>query len=411
MQHRWMVLFATLILLSLLIAPVHTVQAQDLTPGCPPYDPDLLQEKEVLRTLPLACIKTYKESARQGNPLKKVSPDATAQDVEPMVAGGPDSFGYIYDDSVSYNWISAATNSGLTGDDDFTGPIGLGFNFPFYGIPQTQLYFNTNGLITFGAGSIQWGAYDIPNDLNPNNFIAPFWDDLLVGSPDNSGAIYYSQGGSAPNRYFVIEWRDVQNYSSTDTFSFEAILYENGDIVVQHQSLPSSYYSTVGIEDSAGYGGLEYQFGDSGLTALNAIRFYHPTTPAANVLASAPQWGGFVPLSGHKDFTIEVVNRGSLGADTYDLSLPASSWPLTYYASNGTTLLTDTDGDSAIDTGAIPQGTSINIIARYSAPTGAKVGDRNFELDHNYLISGCFKAVRCRLLHEHPCCICSCVSR
>jgi hypothetical protein len=377
-QHKITFLFTILVLLSLVTpagpGPARAqAGAQGAPPACPPYEEGILREKDLLASVPPDCIRMYKEADREAGPHA-----ARAADVETMAFGGPDQFGYTYNDSVAFSWINAATNSGLTGDDAFTGPISIGFNFPFYGTAQSQLYFNTNGLITFGAGSSEWGAYRTPTELNPNNLIAAFWDDLLVGSSYNNGAVYYSRGGSAPNRYFVVEWRNVQNYEDGITpFSFEAILHENGDVVIQHKSLPVSYYATVGIEDSSGYQGLQYHYGTSGLSTPRAIRFFYPA-PAQRVLAYPIQQGGFAPLNGHKDFQVVVTNTGSLGTDTYNLRTAESYWPVTYYAANGVTPLTDTDGDEIIDTGPIAQGASTIFIARYSAPIGLWVGFSNY---------------------------------
>ena len=374
MQRKFMNFFTVIVLFSLLIAPAGTAQAsaQQSSPECPPYKAGFLQDKGFLATLTPECIRTYKEEAAQQAALP------AAADVALATIGGPDNFGYTYNSAAAYNWINATTNSGLTGDDKSSGPIDIGFNFPFYGSVQTQLYFNTNGLITFGAGTPQWGAYTIPDELNPNNFIAAFWDDLLVGSPYNSGAIFYAKGGTAPNRYIVIEWRNVENYAGTGVFSFEAILAEKGDIIIQHKSQPSAYFSTVGIEDSTGYQGLQYQFGSSGIGTPKSIRFYYPAS-AARILAYPSERGGFVPLTSPKDFSIVVKNTGSQGADTYDLTTFTSAWPVSYYASDGTTLLIDTDGDTVIDTGPIPQGGSTTVIARYRVLPGTVVGDSNVD--------------------------------
>ena len=365
MQHKWLVLFTRLVIVSLVLAPVGAVQAQIQTPGntaeCPP-DPTFLY------SLPPECVNVYKKLSRES------SITTGKQNTQPMTVDGPDSFGYTYDDSVSYSWIGASTNSGLMGDDEFTGPINIGFDFPFYGMPQSQLYFSTNGLITFSAGNWEWSGPGIPNDTNPNNFIAPYWDDLRVGSPSNGGAIYYSQFGSAPDRYFVVEWRNVQNYGSATPFSFEAILHENGDIVLQYQSLPGSYWPIVGIEDSNGYDGLEYYYGN--LSALKAVRFQYPSPAAGVFISPASRAGGFAPINGYKDFNITFSNSGTLGTDTYDLTI-TSNWPVTFYASNGVTPLTDTDADGVVDTGSIPQGMSTNVVARFSAPGGAQIGDNN----------------------------------
>jgi hypothetical protein len=65
-----------------------------------------------------------------------------------------------------------------------------------------------------------------------------------------------------------------------------------------------------------------------------------------------------------------------MGTDTFDLTT-SSTWPIAFYASNGTTLLTDTDTDTVIDTGPIAQGSSKDIIAKFTTPGSAQVGDNN----------------------------------
>ncbi len=369
MQRKLMFLFTTLILFSLMIAPVSIAKAQVATqasaPDCPPFDPALMRDKGFLQSLPPECSKAYQKLMQNGG-SQAIRPDIT-----PLALGGPDAFGYTYDDSVPYSWVDASilgTDSGVVGDDVSSGPITIGFNFPFYGLTQTQLYFSTNGLITFGAGSLENINANIPSMSTPNNLIAPFWEDLFVGSPYNSGAIFYSQGGTASNHYFVIEWRNVTTWAGSSAFSFEAILYENGDIVVQHQSLPASYSSTVGIENSLGNEGLPYQFGSSGLSAPKAIHFYYPLTLTARVLVSPLKASSFAALGENTDFTITVANTGSMGTDTYYL-MAASAWPVTFYAADGVTPLADT--------GSVAQGSTVNIVVKVQTPGAASVGDTN----------------------------------
>ena len=371
MQHKLTVFIAILAVCSLFLTPASAAQAQSEPPGggpgCPRYQPGFLRDKDFLRTLPPECVQGYKDAARQA------SAAVSEAEAGAKGSGGPDTFGYTYTDLLTYSWVSATTKSSLTGDDAFSGPVNIGFSFPFYGVRQTQLYFNTNGLITFGEGSAEYGAswVTLPDDRVPNHFIAPFWEDLLVGAPYNNGAIYYSTGGAAPNRYFVIEWRNVENYDGTGAFSVEAILLEGGDIVVQYQSLPSDFDALVGIENINGSQGLRYMW--SPAPGKN-IRFSYPPAPAARVLADAQQPGGFVRLGGFKDFPIVVTNTGTMGTDRYDITSAASAWPVTYHASNGTPL-TDTDGDGKVDTGPMAAGSSLTILARYRSPAGAVVGD------------------------------------
>ncbi len=206
------------------------------------------------------------------------------------LSGGPDGFGYTYDDTFPYSWSPGSIKSGVTGDDATSALVNIGFSFPFYENSYTQLYFSTNGLISFGIEDTLFTSRPIPTPNFGDNFIAPFWDDLTVGTPgnpDNAGAIYTLQGGVTPDRYFIVEWRNVTERLDSTAFSFEAILYENGDVVLQYASLPPSFSSdgsTLGIENSTGTDGLQYFHGTSGLApAPKAIRFSRPLNPVRRV--------------------------------------------------------------------------------------------------------------------------------
>jgi hypothetical protein len=374
MQRKWMLLISAVVILSFVIAPAGAVQAQadmqTASPGCPPYSPDRLKDKEFVRSLPRDCIESYREMEHQAT--------LAARDAGPAGVSAPETFGYTYG-WPDFEWIPGTTNSGLVGDDAFTGPINIGFNFPFYGALQSQLYINTNGLITFGAGSTASSPYHLSHGMNPNNYIAVYWNDMLVGAPHNSGAIYYSQGGSAPNRYFVVEWRNVESYDVEGGLTFEAILYENGDIVLQYQLLPCDYcrFVVVALEGIYGEQSRNFQYGYSGAIAGSAVQFTYPSYEAARVSAHPLQPGKFASPGSPVDFEIMVTNTGTMGTDRYDLTSTNSAWHVAYYAANGSSPLTDTDGDNLVDTGPIAAGSSTRIIARYQTPIHAKEGDDN----------------------------------
>ncbi len=372
-------LFIVIVLIGLIFSVVNTTQAHNLNTNdmqlnCPPFNRALLKDKAMLQEISAECFELYRGE----------KPTKTGLDMFALATGGPDVFGYTYDDTVSYNWVSAATDSGVTGNDEVSGAIDIGFDFPFYGLNYSQLYFNTNGLITLGIPSNDYYSMSIPYVAAPNNFIAAFWSDLIVGVDGNAGAIYYTKGGSAPNRYIVVEWRDVQVYPYTGAsspFSFEAILYENGNILIQTQSLPdlaSSDYTTIGVEDSLGKDGLEYYCADtvSGLTAPKAILFSYPTTSTVRTFISPTRSEDFTFSGQINEFDLKIGNTGSSGSDTYDL-VTASTWDIALYAADGATLLTDTDSDGIVDTGSISQGDSVIVVAKITSPVNAQMGDGN----------------------------------
>jgi len=306
-------------------------------------------------------------------------PPLEAAGVSPQATGGPDDFGYTWDDSVAFNWVDArgGTNTGLEGDDRFTDAIDIGFDFKFYENTYSQLYITTNGLVTFGAGASHWSNQSIPNPASPNNFIAPFWDDLCVNYGGyNTGRVYYLRGGSAPNRYFVVEWYEISRLGNNDLLTFEVILYENGNIMTQYLNLPGYLGSvTVGIEDDAGVTGLQYLYNAQGLSNNKAVRFYRPG-PTARVKVWSLYQGRFTRAGAAETFKMPIRNAGDLGPDTYDLSV-LSTWPVTLFAADGVTPLTDTDSDSMVDTGPLAQGATVTVTVKVQTPPPANVGDDN----------------------------------
>ena len=69
-----------------------------------------------------------------------------------------------------------------------------------------------------------------------------------------------------------------------------------------------------------------------------------------------------------------LANQGELGADVFDLTV-SSKLPVTLYASDGVTLLTDTDGDKRLDTGKVNQDDKVDIVAKMAMPATAVIGN------------------------------------
>ncbi|NTU54702.1 MAG: hypothetical protein HGA79_00450 [Anaerolineales bacterium] len=375
MKARIFVVMSLALILALLASSLpmgSTTTAQGEVPNCPPVS--LLQgmDSAFVKSLPLEC--------QQKNRQPAAPQSRTLNQFTLLSTGGPDDFGYTYDDTVPFNWVSASVNSGVAADEGNSSPFfDIGFAFPFYGSNYSQLSFSTNGFVKFDLGSAccYWTSTVLPDPALPNNIIAVFWDDLVVGDIYNTGAIFYEKGGVAPDRYLVLEWRDVTTYSGTDPFSFEVILYENGDILIQHQSLPGSYYATVGTENELGDDGLNYHAGDTGLSAPKAIKFTYPTAPTARLQVSPLSSGKFASNVTNTNFPVTIKNNGSAGTDTYDL-YAYSSWPFDLYHDGCIMPLTDTDADTVIDTGPLPEGSSTTICIGFTPPAGSNVGDTNY---------------------------------
>jgi uncharacterized repeat protein (TIGR01451 family) len=305
----------------------------------------------------------------------------------PQSTGGPDEYGYTWNDSVAFSWIDAVaggTDTGMSGYAAATGPIALPFSFKYYENIYTSLYIAAPGYVSFD-NSDYWSTQDeIPAPSTPNNVIAPYWTPTYLKSTGPTGRVYYKSGGTAPNRYFVVEWYDVKGGDSSDTigkddtYRFEAVLYENGDIVFQYHTmtLKNDYWcGASGIEDPTGMVGLSYVGFCNYPPSNRAVRFYRPA-PAARVNVTPLSYGQFVRADQTAVFQIPIRNTGELGADTYDLFV-TSSWPVSLYSWDGTTLLTDTDGDFTIDTGPVVQGGTFVVVAKVQTPGTASLGDNN----------------------------------
>ncbi len=304
----------------------------------------------------------------------------------PLVTAGPDNFGYTWDDTVALNWmdVTGGVDTGLTGygQNNATGAIALPFSFKYYENTYNQLYIAAPGYLSFTEASYWYRQSPIPDPSEPNNVIAPYW------TPDYIGAgswVHYSSGGVAPNRYFVVEWHDVKGgyppgtSGGDDTFRFETILYENGDIVFQYQAMEYSLGShpcgAAGIEDSSGLDGLSYVNICNYAPSFKAVRFYRPL-PSARVKLDPTEQGSFTTPGETKNLQINIRNTGELGSDTYDL-IVTSPWAVTLYAADGIAPLTDTDTDGVIDTGLVPQDGTLTIVAKITAPISANLGSAN----------------------------------
>jgi hypothetical protein len=105
------------------------------------------------------------------------------------------------------------------------------------------------------------------------------WDDLIV---DSSASIRTAVTGSAPNRRFIVEWRNVRFYADSSLrVSFEVIFEENGPITLAYTgigtaSLERGSDATVGIENAAGTVAFEYSRNLANLRDGEGVTFTAP---------------------------------------------------------------------------------------------------------------------------------------
>ncbi|GIG89314.1 PQQ-dependent sugar dehydrogenase [Plantactinospora endophytica] len=196
--------------------------------------------------------------------------------------------GYTCATETGRPWVSADTTVlPLTGDDAVT-PVPLPFPVPFFGQQYGTAWVSGNGFVSFvDPGGPQPVNTVLPAAGQPNAAIYPFWDDLYVRA---DSSVRTATTGTAPDRRFVVEWRNIGLYGSTSArISFAAVLAENGEIVFNYADLNTSGRergdsATVGIENAAGNVGLAYSVNQPALANGIAI-ILRPSTSQPFVAA------------------------------------------------------------------------------------------------------------------------------
>ncbi|MBN1171382.1 MAG: S8 family serine peptidase [Micromonosporaceae bacterium] len=177
------------------------------------------------------------------------------------------------------SWVDAETPLALSGDEA-TLDVALPFPVEFYGTAFTTANVTTNGYLSFISDEAVYGNVQIPSSAQPNAAVYAFWDDLLV---DDAASVRTAVQGQAPNRQFVVEWRDVAFFGvNGPRMTFEVIIQERGEIIIQYQELAETQRghgssATVGIENETGTVGLSYTCNEAVLAGPGAVAFLpHP---------------------------------------------------------------------------------------------------------------------------------------
>ncbi len=227
---------------------------------------------------------------------------------------GSDSFGYYFLDSDTLSgpeflWIEPVNAETLHMADDDNALISLPFPFPFYNSTLRQIYVVSNGFLT-STNSRSASNVSMPV-TSLNNLIAPFWDDLNPAVGGNILVFYDSLEDA-----FVILWDDVPHYGSGGPYTFEVILFRNGNIAFSYLSLgvPRNS-STIGIQGGYGDNGfyLPYIYNGNPFEPHDSltVMFYRPTD--VHIIDVSPTVfvypdSSIIPIGSGLNLEIEVLN-------------------------------------------------------------------------------------------------------
>ena len=180
---------------------------------------------------------SYIDESPKKETLKGILPEEGIQGYSVKGQGGPDAFGYKWIDSQEPNgpqyvwndiaatgtlvpaWTATSTYTGT--DEGKAGPFQIGFPFKYYGTPYTQIWFSSNGWLSFiDITNAAMTNATMPNVATPNGIIAPLWDDL---DGKTTGKVYYKQ---EPGK-FIVQYDNWPGYSSsTGPFTFQVVLIQ-----------------------------------------------------------------------------------------------------------------------------------------------------------------------------------------
>ncbi|MGK4568341.1 beta strand repeat-containing protein [Flavobacterium sp. 3HN19-14] len=135
---------------------------------------------------------------------------------------------------------TTGSGSGAMSDDNLSNTQPIGFSFVYNGTSYSNFLVSTNGFITFNTATTEIGTSSTPYGFT-NNWtgspaglvLAPNWDDLQTASnagslADLNASINYATTGTTGSRILTVEWKNMQDFSTTSTASYnwQIKLYE-----------------------------------------------------------------------------------------------------------------------------------------------------------------------------------------
>jgi Ca2+-binding RTX toxin-like protein len=255
--------------------------------------------------------------------------------------------------------ISNTGQPAVSGDDECSGPVPLGFAFTFFGQTFNNVWVSSNGALVFGDPlnpgfePDECDNFDldpIPSGESPNNAIYAYnwdWDTdgqdcntPVDGDEEFTGCIVRTQTiGSAPNRVFVTMWKNVPaccTEVNDGIGTFEVKIFEStGNVEVHYQfAFSDPDYgdnALAGIEAGEGGDAVQYFWSDGddplGVRGQSQTAVRYSTSSGNDILDGGlgddTEAGGagddVFHQIGHSPNGADVV-AGEAGTDTVDYS-------------------------------------------------------------------------------------------
>ena len=302
----------------------------------------------------------------------------------PDRTGGPDEYGYTFADDrdpggpapvTDGNWqpgvnrVSDDAWVSIRGSvdplDDGVITTTLPFSFTLYGVNYSAVHIATNGNAHFGPPN-DWypGASDscLPSasQFVPKAMLAPLFQDLVIPDDTEVGGVYTNVVGVAPNRSYIIEWREVSDYSNPDAHAtFSVVLDEDGEIYFRYRYIDDvdidGRFAVIGIQNASGFIGLPYSCYEAAVIPSRAIRY---RLEAAVILSPNEAERGGAPGS-TLVYTHTLINQTGI-TNSFTITPSGNVWTTTVEPEQ---------------TGSVSRGASVPITVNVQIPPDATIGD------------------------------------
>ncbi|MGL1935951.1 MAG: M4 family metallopeptidase [Fibrobacterales bacterium] len=251
-------------------------------------------------------------------PTPKGGTDSVFGNPIAVSTGGPDAYGYLWEDSdansgIPFTWQDIS-GSGVVLDtistcDDCFQSVPLPFEFELYGDRFSTMHISSNGTVNFGVGLSSLGNVVLPSRYAPANLVAGLWDDLV---PRISGTIYME----AFTDRVIVQYDSVRQIGTVNDYTFQMILFKNGSIKYNYLKVEGDAISaTVGIQN-----GMK----DDGLTVVYNAAYLHDSLSVllytgTHFLDISQESGVVQP--GESDTIALTLNRAGMADGIYTVDL------------------------------------------------------------------------------------------
>lgn len=229
---------------------------------------------------------------------------------------------------ITYQPLSNPTNI-WTSVDDNTANLPLPFPMVFYSSMITNIGVGSNGAISVNGSSVSLSNRVLGGPGSPPGVIAVFWTDLQLFAGANN-YIGYQVDGTAPNRTFTVEYRNVSIYAQSGTsMSIQVRFFEGAAarIEIDYGSMVGSRTAVVmGMDNPSNLQPIPFPVSGCNRTCTEAdfptnTRIIVVQDPGVELLASSiePPEFGFLGAQTQVPVTVQNLHGNPIGPFTVEV--------------------------------------------------------------------------------------------